>query len=117
MSALGNLIENALQFAPSGTLVKLAVQQPGDGSVYMSVDDEGPGIAPELLAQLLSPMLDIGDDGEAVPHLCGLGLAIAKLVAEGHGGSLTVRSAPGRGTTASIHLPPDRVLGHSSDAA
>lgn len=114
--ALLNLLENALRFAPPGSVVRLAARQPGDGSVYFSIDDEGPGIAPDLLAQLLSPLVD-ADAGSDVPRLSGLGLAVAKLIAEGHGGTLTVRSAPGRGTTASIHLPPERVLNLKSFAA
>jgi signal transduction histidine kinase len=106
--SLSNLMENALRHSPAGSCTTLSVEHLRDGSLYICVDDEGPGIPPDLLAHLLSPIVDEAANINS-GRLSGLGLIVAKLIAEGHGGSLTVRSSPGMGTTAGILLPPDRV--------
>lgn len=106
--ALRHLAENAIRYSPARTSLTIAADVLSDGSLSLSIADEGPGIAPDFLAMLLAPL-----SGEQPVHgerLSGLGLAMTKLIAEGHGGSLFVRSAVGDGTTAGILLPPDRVL-------
>ena len=73
----------------------------------MSVQDSGAGIAPEALPRLFDRLVQArasvapatSDEGK------GLGLAIVKRIAELHGGSVQVASAPGQGTTATLRLP------------
>ena len=107
--ALRHLAENALRYSPRHTCLTFAAMPLSDGAVHLCVQDEGPGIPPDLLARLLSPLTSTDQD-VAAGRLSGLGLAISKLIAEGHGGSLTIRSALDRGTTAGILLPADRIF-------
>lgn len=96
--AMLNLVTNALQAAGQGALI--AVQAAlRDGRVCISVCDNGPGMSPEVLAQL--------GDGffTTKPQGTGLGLAVVRAVARAHGGELEIRSVPGQGTCASVLLP------------
>jgi len=108
LKALRHLAGNALKFSPARSSLTLSADVLSDGSLSISVADEGPGIAPDFLAKLLAPLT--GEEAMRAERLSGLGLATTKLIAEGHGGSLFVRSVIGDGTTAGILLPPDRVL-------
>jgi signal transduction histidine kinase len=114
--ALKHLAVNALRYSPRSTCLTFAAMPLSDGAIHLCVQDEGPGIPPDLLARLLSPLSRVDQDVEA-GRLSGLGLAIAKLIAEGHGGSLTIRSALDRGTTAGILLPADRIFTAGQDVA
>jgi signal transduction histidine kinase len=78
--AIANLIENAFQAAPGGH-VRLA-SAGVDSKVVVSVDDDGPGVAPELLPKIFDPYFSTKSTGT------GLGLAIARKAVEEHGGSL-----------------------------
>jgi two-component system sensor histidine kinase FlrB len=96
--ALLNLVTNALQAAGQGALI--AVQAAlRDGRVCISVCDNGPGMSPDVQAQL--------GDGffTTKPQGTGLGLAVVRAVARAHGGELEIRSVPGQGTCASVLLP------------
>jgi len=107
--ALGNLLSNALKFTPaSGTVRLAAVPQPG-GGLDLVVEDTGIGMAEETIAAALEPFRQL--DGRLSRRFegTGLGLSIAKALAELHGGTLTVRSALGKGTTITIALPASRV--------
>jgi len=96
--ALLNLVNNALQAAGQGALIALQAAL-RDGRVCISVCDNGPGMSPEVLAQL-------GDGFFTTrPQGTGLGLAVVRAVARAHGGELEIRSAPGQGTCASLLLP------------
>ncbi|WP_400192446.1 ATP-binding protein [Hymenobacter sp. B81] len=104
---LRNLLANALKFTPVGGAVQLTAETTPDGRfVVLSVIDTGPGIAPEHLAQLLSP-----DSGKARPLVSGarsgtgLGLPLCRAFAERQGGSLDIRSTPGHGTHVRVQLP------------
>jgi two-component system sensor histidine kinase FlrB len=113
--ALTNLLENAIQATEPGGSVSLQVDiEPANengagggagGALRFTVRDSGRGIAPELQARLFDPFFTTRADGT------GLGLAIARGVARGHGGDITLRSAPGQGATfiLSLPLPPDAV--------
>jgi two-component system nitrogen regulation sensor histidine kinase NtrY len=96
--ALVNLIENALQAMPQGGTLTIA-SHPGDpGEVVLEVEDTGVGLTPEARARLFEPYFSTKSSGT------GLGLAIVRRVVLGHGGSIDVTSAPGRGTTMRIRL-------------
>jgi K+-sensing histidine kinase KdpD len=99
---LGNLIDNAVKYSPTGAQVQ--VQVGGlNGNVTVSVRDEGSGIAFED-QRLIFEKFGRVSSGNTKPGT-GLGLYIARSIAEAHGGSLAVASAPGRGATFTLSLP------------
>ena len=65
----------------------------------MTVSDTGPGIPPENLNRIFEPLFTTRSRG------IGLGLAVSRTLAQANGGSLTVRSEPGRGATFTLTLP------------
>lgn len=104
--ALTNLLENAIQASAAGgevscEVVPLTAAQSGLGApaVQFRVRDSGCGIAPEVQARLFDPFFTTRADGT------GLGLAIARGVARAHGGDISLRSAPGEGSTFTVVLP------------
>jgi signal transduction histidine kinase len=101
---LGNLLSNAFKFTPRGGRVQLGVGVQPD-HVHMYVRDTGAGIAPEQLPRIFDKFFQADNQTAAAAEGTGLGLAIAKNIVEAHRGTITVDSAPGRGTTFSITLP------------
>jgi signal transduction histidine kinase len=100
---LSNLVGNALRVTPSGGTigVKLALHEDGTALVG-SVSDSGPGIPSSLMPHLFTAFWR-GDRRDRTG--VGLGLWIARAIAEGHGGDLTAVSTPGAGATFSFVLP------------
>lgn len=96
--ALGNLIENALRFAPPGGAVEVAVR-PG---AALAVLDRGPGIKPEERARVFEPFWR-GSDPRGPGS--GLGLAIVAEIAAAHGGRVLALDRQGGGTEFRIELP------------
>lgn len=102
---LAKLIDNAIKFSPSGSAVDVRAVAKPDGTLVLSVEDHGPGISPKKLAACLQPFVQ-GDMSYARPvEGLGLGLPIAKAIAEAHGGELVFQNAKGRGFVAAICLP------------
>jgi signal transduction histidine kinase len=100
LQVLVNLLTNAERYSPEGALVRVAAARVAPGRVEVAVSDRGPGIPAEHLPHIFERLYQVRDgsprhDGGAL----GLGLAIVKSIVEAHGGSVTVRSRPGRGTT------------------
>jgi two-component system cell cycle sensor histidine kinase PleC len=101
---LGNLVENAIRFTPSGGRVTLAAYAAEDG-VVIEVADTGIGMADEQLARLSQPFM-FGDAAFTREHDgAGLGVAISRAIAELSGGRLAIDSSPALGTTVAISLP------------
>ncbi len=99
--AILNLLTNAIKFSPSGSTVELVLDRVGD-QFRCCVIDQGRGIAEEDRPKLFRRFQRIGGGG---PHGVGLGLAFVKVVADRHGGSVTVESAPDEGARFCIVLP------------
>ncbi len=99
---VGNMIDNAVKYSPVGSAVEVRVG-PANGAVVVSVDDQGPGIAVED-QRLIFEKFGRVSAGNTKPGT-GLGLFIARSIAEAHGGTLSVASAPGRGATFTLQLP------------
>ena len=98
--ALLNLVLNAMQASTRGTTVTLEVAKScSDGAAVIRVMDRGAGMAPEILDRIQKPYYTTKEGGS------GLGIAVARGIIEQHGGSLRFESTPGRGTTATVHLP------------
>jgi signal transduction histidine kinase len=97
-----NLIDNAVKYSSAGGRVSVSALA-DDGHVVIDVADEGPGIAPED-RQLIFEKFGRSSGGNAKPGT-GLGLFIARSIAEAHGGTLDVESVPERGSVFRLELP------------
>ena len=99
---LDNLIDNAVKYSSPGEPVRVAAFA-DNGRIHVEVRDSGPGIPPESQRVIFEKFGRAPGDGTKPGT--GLGLFIARSIAQAHGGSLDVRSAPGRGTTFALALP------------
>lgn len=100
---VSNLVENASKYSPSKTVITVNVHRRGS-DVLISVTDEGIGISAEDQKQLFVPFFRANSDLTRTEPGTGLGLALVKSIADLHGGSVTVESEPGKGSTFSVVL-------------
>jgi signal transduction histidine kinase len=100
---LVNLLSNAAKYTVSGDEIEVRAAAE-DGSVVVSVADHGPGIAPGEQQLVFEKFGRVNSGGRSKPG-AGLGLFIARSIAEAHGGSLSVRSEQGSGATFTFRLP------------
>jgi signal transduction histidine kinase len=103
---LGNLIENAVKYSPEGGEVRVAAAS-GNGAVRISVRDTGPGIPLDQQTRIFEKFGRADVEGGSKPGT-GLGLFIARSIAEAHGGSLDVSSGAEPGSTFTLRLPVGR---------
>ena len=113
---VGNLVENALRFTPSGGRVTLAAYAAADG-VVLEITDTGIGIPPERLETLSQPFAFRDDVLTREQNGAGLGIAIARAIAESNGGRLAIDSRVGLGTTVAISLPLQPAMEHTTAVA
>ncbi|HEX6534718.1 MAG TPA: PAS domain-containing sensor histidine kinase [Gemmatimonadaceae bacterium] len=99
-----NLIGNAVKFTPAGGRVTLDADHLGD-RVSIRVRDSGIGIAPEKLASVFEPFVQIDRTVAGTREGVGLGLSISRELARGMGGDLTAQSVPGEGSEFCLVLP------------
>ncbi len=100
---LENLLSNALRFSPEGmpVIVEVGTEQREDATwAVLTVQDAGPGIAPDLLPKLFTRFVSGGGNKGL-----GLGLYLARGIAVAHGGTLTADSTPGQGASFRLALP------------
>jgi signal transduction histidine kinase len=106
-----NLANNAAKFTEAGSIHVRASATTADGQgewVVIEVRDTGRGMTPETAARLGEAFaLNTGVVGDGPAAGVGLGLAICKGIAAAHGGTISVASAPGRGTTVTVRLRAD----------
>jgi signal transduction histidine kinase len=95
-----NLASNAMDAMPDGGRIDVRTGA-DDGRIGIEFADTGPGIAPDVLPRIFEPFFTT----KAVGKGTGLGLPIVQRIVEEHGGTIDVRSQPGRGTTFRIELP------------
>lgn len=105
-----NLLSNAVKFTPKGGDVSLHAGLGSGNEFVIKVRDNGQGMSEEDLQQVLSPFVQASGDHNYTQEGTGLGLPIANSLCELHGGSLTLSSELGKGTTASVTLPRERVI-------
>lgn len=99
---VNNLLHNAIKYSPAGGTVHVTLNREG-GLGVLDVQDEGVGVAPEDAARIFEPFQRSSRAAE-IPGV-GLGLAVARRIAEAHGGDLTLLSGSGRGATFRLRLP------------
>ena len=98
------LMDNAIKYTPAGGAIRLAVEE-REGRAYLSVTDEGIGISPEALPHIFDRFYRADESRTRQTGGSGLGLPIAKWIAERHGGWMEVVSRPGAGTKMTVVLP------------
>ncbi|MCL6499272.1 MAG: cell wall metabolism sensor histidine kinase WalK, partial [Firmicutes bacterium] len=102
--ALGNLVDNAVKYTPSGGQVVLKVEQ-RDGEVCLVVEDTGPGIPPEHLPRVFERFYRADPSRSRAEGGTGLGLAITKHIALAHGGRVEAANLPTGGARLAVVLP------------
>ena len=105
-----NLATNAIKFTPRGGRIAITAEIDGSGELVIRIDDTGIGIADDEQSRIFEPFIQ----GRASPSSnregTGLGLPLTKRLVELHGGTLTLRSRLGAGTTVMLRFPADRVM-------
>lgn len=109
---LENLVTNAIKHTPAGGRLEIKVEA-RDGRARVSVQDEGPGIDPDLGDRLFDKFATAALRKDRGYHSVGLGLAFCKLAVHAHGGSISVEKARPRGSVFAFELP---VLGQAARA-
>lgn len=110
--AILNLLSNAVKYSGQGRVVDLALTRQGDG-VEIAVTDRGVGIPPGEQSRIFEKYYRIRDRATERVTGTGLGLTLVEHVARGHGGRITVRSAPGQGSTFTLAIPITPVGGNA----
>ncbi|GAB7031722.1 ATP-binding protein [Streptomyces sp. NPDC021749] len=107
-AALGNLVENAVNYSPARTRVGIAgrrITAPGGDLIEIAVTDQGIGISERDRDRIFERFYRVDPARSRATGGTGLGLAIVKHVAASHGGEVTVWSAEGQGSTFTLRLP------------
>lgn len=109
LSAMSNLLNNAIRYTPAGRPVTARWQALPGGRYAFSVQDCGPGIASEHIPRLTERFYRVDRSRSRETGGTGLGLAIVKHVVQRHGGELHIESSVGKGSTFTLELPASRV--------
>lgn len=115
--ALGNIVDNAIKYTPSGGTIVLEIKESVEGAVHLRVRDNGAGIGSDDLPHVFMPFYrgtPIDSEGQMirVPGM-GQGLPIAKQLIEAHGGIIRVKSKPQVGTAVYVALPLTAGVGYT----
>jgi len=105
-----NLLSNAVKFSAKGKTVKLSGILDQIDGITISVMDSGEGISVSNLRKIFEPFIQIRRTSQHAHDGTGLGLSLSKKLTELHGGSLELESQLGKGTTATVHFPPNRTI-------
>jgi signal transduction histidine kinase len=101
---LANLLDNAMKYTGRGGTVTITASRQ-HGALEVSVNDTGPGIDPSLLPKIFDRFYRVDANAGSRKGGAGLGLAICSELVQSLGGSITVQSSPGAGTTFTVRLP------------
>lgn len=108
-----NLLSNAMQYTRPGNEITVTITRL-EGSLRVSVADQGAGIAAAYLDQVFLPYFSRRPEGGTSTHM-GLGLTLSKQIIQQMGGSILIRSVQGEGTTVTFTLPIDKEESGASD--
>ena len=100
---LQNLVENAFKYGKPEGHVWVTLGR-GPGEIRLEVKDDGIGIPPEQQEKIWKRFYQV-DPSRSAGNGAGLGLAMVQKIAQAHGGSMTLESIPGLGSTFTLHLP------------
>jgi signal transduction histidine kinase len=103
-TVLNNLLNNAVKFTPRGGNITVTLT-PCETGVRVAVKDSGIGIDADDLPKLFTKFFQARSAGKVSVKGTGIGLALVKGIVEGHGGTVSVRSSPGAGSTFAVELP------------
>ncbi|HWI25569.1 MAG TPA: sensor histidine kinase [Stellaceae bacterium] len=106
---LVNLLSNAVKFSRDDGTILLTARKTEGGELAITVADKGIGMRREDIPIALEPFRQIENALSRTYEGTGLGLPLAKMLIEKHGGTLLLDSAPGLGTTVTVTLPPERL--------
>jgi len=104
ITAVHNLVHNAVQYSPTPSRVGIGVSESGD-VIEIAVTDQGIGIPEDELDRVFERFFRVDQARSRTTGGTGLGLSIVKHVVQNHGGDVRVWSQPGRGSTFTIRLP------------
>jgi signal transduction histidine kinase len=102
---VSNLVSNAIKYSPAGGQVRVHVEAVGNGTLEISVADQGVGIPAEAQARIFERFQRVESPETQKVSGTGLGLYIVKHLVEMNGGTVSVRSTLGQGSTFSVRLP------------
>jgi two-component system sensor histidine kinase SenX3 len=114
VTAVRNLVDNAVAYSPDGTRVSVVVRR-NDGLVEIAVTDQGIGIGADDQDRIFERFYRVDPARSRATGGTGLGLSIVKHVAANHGGEVTLWSVPGQGSTFTLRLPESSPLAGESD--
>ncbi|HEY4133793.1 MAG TPA: ATP-binding protein [Alphaproteobacteria bacterium] len=109
-----NLLSNAVKFTPADGHVRISAIVAKDGAPTLIVEDDGIGIAAQDIDKIMLPFERAQTQMGLAVEGTGIGLPLSKSFVESHGGTLTLTSEPGKGTTVTVRLPPDRLRFHGA---
>ena len=104
VTAIKNLIQNAVKYSNGSRKIRVVAEN-GGGSIRLTIEDQGIGIAASEQKQIFEPFYRSKDVVDAQIHGSGLGLSMVKEIAEAHGGAVTVSSELGKGSKFTIEIP------------
>ena len=116
ITAVHNLVVNAIQYSSDGTRVGVGVSR-ADGVVEIAVTDQGPGIPDAERDRVFERFFRLDTARSRDTGGTGLGLSIVKHIVQNHGGDVRVWSQPGRGSTFTIRLPEMAATGSTTEGA
>ncbi len=108
-----NLLSNAIKFTRQDGTIVISVGRGADGGVWLRIDDNGIGIAPADLPTVREPFVQVASAFSREHEGTGLGLPLVDQIMKLHDGSLELESTPDKGTSATVHFPPGRVVANS----
>jgi len=107
-----NLLSNAVKFTGAGGSITVRCALNDAGAATISVRDTGIGISPSDLTKVGTPFFQVDGSFQRRTEGTGLGLALTREMAKMHGGTLSIESELGVGTTVTITFPPDRIVAY-----
>jgi signal transduction histidine kinase len=99
----GNLVDNAIKYSNEGSAINVSAISKGD-TIEVSVEDHGIGMPGNVISNLFQKFYRSHRSRESVAGT-GIGLYISKAIVESHGGSISVRSEEGKGSTFTVSIP------------